>query len=349
MGFGSLVRADGNFILVSVAIRNGQNTAITMDTNLFEIVDSSGNIYSASEKSMEVEPDSDLFLAKINPGVTKVGRIVFDVPTNLSMDNLRLRFRGGMTGDSAILVLRVNSIVRQAPAPPEATTPLSEPTTPTDKPSPEGSVVSVQPSQNPEIGAPSIPTSTQQPAQQPAARSDGQVERDLIQALDASKALKSSTITGATVQGEVTLSGRASNESSRELAESIASYIPGVTKVHNNLTVGSAPIPISGGDGNVGGLYRIGGRVSAPIALNSVVAAFTDEARQAKRQGVCLASVIVDAQGNPQNPRVVRGLGMGLDEKALEAVRNYKFKPAMLDGRQPVPVLITVEVNFRLY
>jgi TonB family protein len=46
---------------------------------------------------------------------------------------------------------------------------------------------------------------------------------------------------------------------------------------------------------------------------------------------------------------VVRALGMGLDEKALEAVKKYKFKPAMKEGRTPVPVMITVEVNFRLY
>ena len=70
-------------------------------------------------------------------------------------------------------------------------------------------------------------------------------------------------------------------------------------------------------------------------------AEFSDEARRAKYQGVCLISLIVDAQGNPQNPRVIRALGMGLDEKALEAVRKYKFKPAMKDGRTPVPVMIT--------
>ena len=105
-----------------------------------------------------------------------------------------------------------------------------------------------------------------------------------------------------------------------------------------------------GTGGNTGGgLYHVGGSISAPVALNSVEAEFSDEARRAKYQGVCLISVIVDAQGNPQNPRIVRALGMGLDEKALEAVRKYKFRPAMKDGKTPVPVMITVEVNFRLY
>jgi TonB family protein len=98
-----------------------------------------------------------------------------------------------------------------------------------------------------------------------------------------------------------------------------------------------------------GGLYKIGGGVSAPVPLNNVEAEFSDEARRAKYQGVCIVSLIVDAQGNPQNPRVVRALGMGLDEKALEAVRKYKFRPAMKDGKTPVPVMISVEVNFRLY
>ncbi len=98
-----------------------------------------------------------------------------------------------------------------------------------------------------------------------------------------------------------------------------------------------------------GGVYQIGGGVSAPVPLNSVEAEFSDEARRAKYQGVCLISMIVDTNGMPQNPRVVRPLGMGLDEKALEAVRKYRFKPALKDGKTPVPVMITVEVNFRLY
>jgi periplasmic protein TonB len=106
--------------------------------------------------------------------------------------------------------------------------------------------------------------------------------------------------------------------------------------------------PGTGGNAG-GGYYHVGGGISAPVPLNSVEAEFSDEARRAKYQGVCLIQMIVDAQGNPQNPRVIRPLGMGLDEKALEAVRKYRFKPAMKDGKTPVPVMITVEVNFRLY
>jgi hypothetical protein len=71
-----------------------------------------------------------------------------------------------------------------------------------------------------------------------AERTDGQIEMDVVHALDASKALKSDLITAATIQSEVTLSGTVASEASRELAESIASHVAGVSKVNNNLTVG---------------------------------------------------------------------------------------------------------------
>jgi TonB family protein len=96
-------------------------------------------------------------------------------------------------------------------------------------------------------------------------------------------------------------------------------------------------------------IYRPGtGGVSNPIPIVTPEAEFSDEARRNKYQGVCMISVIVDARGYPQNPRVARSLGMGLDEKALEAVQRYRFKPAMKDGK-PVAAMILVEVNFRLY
>jgi TonB family protein len=106
--------------------------------------------------------------------------------------------------------------------------------------------------------------------------------------------------------------------------------------------------PGSGGNTG-GGLERIGGRVSGPVPIFQPEAEFSDEARRAKYQGVCVVQLIVDAQGNPQNVHVIRTLGMGLDEKAMEAVRKYKFKPAMKDGKTPVAVMITVEVDFHLY
>jgi TonB family protein len=105
-----------------------------------------------------------------------------------------------------------------------------------------------------------------------------------------------------------------------------------------------------GSGGNVGGgVYRIGGGISKPVLVFQPEAEFSDEARRAKYQGVCIVDMIVDAQGNPQNVHVTRTLGMGLDEKAMEAVRKYKFKPAMKDGKTPVAVEISVEVDFHLY
>jgi hypothetical protein len=70
-------------------------------------------------------------------------------------------------------------------------------------------------------------------------RGDGQIEMDVVHALDGSQALKDDLITAATIQGEVTLSGTVSSDSSRQLAESLAKSVPGVTKVHNNLKVGN--------------------------------------------------------------------------------------------------------------
>jgi TonB family protein len=97
------------------------------------------------------------------------------------------------------------------------------------------------------------------------------------------------------------------------------------------------------------GVYKPGGNVANPILKYAVDPHYSEQARRAKYQGVCVIALIVDAQGNPQNARVVRPLGMGLDEEALKAVRKYKFKPALMDGKTPVPVEINMEVNFRIY
>ena len=78
-----------------------------------------------------------------------------------------------------------------------------------------------------------------QPSAQPGPRSDGQIEMDVVHALDASAALKNDLITAATIQGEVTLSGTVSTDASKQLAESIAAHVDGVTKVHNNLQIGN--------------------------------------------------------------------------------------------------------------
>lgn len=102
------------------------------------------------------------------------------------------------------------------------------------------------------------------------------------------------------------------------------------------------------GGGIGGGVYRVGGGISAPQALSSPDPEYTEEARRAKKQGTCVLWLIVDAAGHPRDIKVVRGLGLGLDAKALEAVRQWRFQPALKDGK-PVDVQISVEVEFHLY
>ncbi len=95
-------------------------------------------------------------------------------------------------------------------------------------------------------------------------------------------------------------------------------------------------------------IYHIGGDVSAPQLIFAPDPEFSEEAKREKYQGACVVSLIVDAQGNPQRVRVLRHLGKGLDQKAVEAVKQYRFKPAMLHD-EPVAVEVKIEVNFRLY
>jgi TonB family protein len=92
----------------------------------------------------------------------------------------------------------------------------------------------------------------------------------------------------------------------------------------------------------------VGGGVSAPQLIHSVQPEFTDEARQAKYQGAVEIQLIVDSNGNPENIQIVKHLGMGLDQKAIDAVRQYKFHPAMYQGH-PVPVRLVVDVDFHLF
>jgi protein TonB len=109
--------------------------------------------------------------------------------------------------------------------------------------------------------------------------------------------------------------------------------------------VGNGP---GSGGGYGGGVMSVGGGVSAPSVIHSVDPEFTPEARTANFQGSVSIQLIVDSQGNPQNVHVVRHLGMGLDEKAIEAVRQYRFKPAMYEGH-PVAVQLVIEVEFHLH
>ena len=102
------------------------------------------------------------------------------------------------------------------------------------------------------------------------------------------------------------------------------------------------------GGGTGGGIFHVGGGVSAPRVVSQVDPEFSEEARKAKYQGTCTLMLIVDANGHPTNIRVANSLGMGLDEKAIEAAKKWKFEPAMKDGH-PVAVEIALEVDFHLY
>jgi TonB family protein len=111
---------------------------------------------------------------------------------------------------------------------------------------------------------------------------------------------------------------------------------------------GSGPGYGPGHGGNMGGgAYRIGGGVSPPSVLLKVEPEYSEEARKAKFQGTVILFVVVDEKGNPRELKVIRPLGLGLDQKAIEAVEKWKFRPGMKDGK-PVAVQATIEVNFRL-
>jgi TonB family protein len=96
------------------------------------------------------------------------------------------------------------------------------------------------------------------------------------------------------------------------------------------------------------GTYRVGGDVKPPKATYSPDPAYPEEARRAKYQAWVVLWLVVDAEGSPRQIRVQQTAGMGLDEQAIESVKQWRFEPATKNG-QPVPVRVNVEVNFRLY
>jgi TonB family protein len=98
---------------------------------------------------------------------------------------------------------------------------------------------------------------------------------------------------------------------------------------------------------DVGPIYHVEPGVSPPRAISMADVEFSDEARRAKYHGVVVLSVIIDTKGMPRFIHVVRPLGMGLDEKAIEAVNKSRFRPARKDGK-PVAASINIEIDFRL-
>jgi TonB family protein len=126
---------------------------------------------------------------------------------------------------------------------------------------------------------------------------------------------------------------------------------PAASAESARVNMDSAPMMIGSASKHVADsqqIYHVGGDVTAPTLIYAPDPEYTEKARRAKYQGVCVVSLIVDAQGNPTQVQVVRQLAMGLDKKAVEAVKQYKFKPATRLGTA-VAVEVNIEVNFRLY
>jgi TonB family protein len=99
---------------------------------------------------------------------------------------------------------------------------------------------------------------------------------------------------------------------------------------------------------NASGVYQMGDGILAPELIYAPDPTYTAEARMKRYSGVCVVSVVVDEHGKPQNIQVLRHLEMGLDEASVAAVSKYKFKPGRLNGN-PVPVLVYMEVKYRIY
>jgi TonB family protein len=104
--------------------------------------------------------------------------------------------------------------------------------------------------------------------------------------------------------------------------------------------------PTANSINNVGDAYNIGGGVSAPSVIYKVDPAYSEQARLAQLSGNVVLYVEVEPDGRAHNIRIVKGIGLGLDERAIEAVALWKFKPGLKNGNA-VTVRAQIEVNFR--
>jgi TonB family protein len=94
--------------------------------------------------------------------------------------------------------------------------------------------------------------------------------------------------------------------------------------------------------------HKVGGNISSPIPINLPQAEFSDEGRLKKISGMCVVNLFVDVYGVPHDLILEKSLEPSMDQKALEAASRYRFKPALRDKLEPVPVMISIEVNFRI-
>ena len=101
------------------------------------------------------------------------------------------------------------------------------------------------------------------------------------------------------------------------------------------------------GGGFGGGVYRIGGGVTKPVAIYAPEPEYSDEGRRARMQGTVIVELIVDPSGKTRNFKVIQSLGLGLDEQAVKTVATWRFKPGTKDGK-PVAVVADIYVGFHL-
>ena len=95
------------------------------------------------------------------------------------------------------------------------------------------------------------------------------------------------------------------------------------------------------------GVYRVGGNVKAPTVISRVEPVFPEEARKARIAGIVILEALIDELGNVSNVRVLKPLPFGLDQAALDAIRQWKFRPGTVDGK-PVKVIFNLTINFKL-
>jgi protein TonB len=130
----------------------------------------------------------------------------------------------------------------------------------------------------------------------------------------------------------------------------VLSAVLNVTCFAQNAASGGQSNPAATGTQPPGAqqVYRVGRGVTAPKLLKHVEPEFSAQARKDKVDGLVILSMVVGADGLPYDIQVLRGAGHGLDEKAIEAVSQWRFEPGTKDG-EPVPVEIRVEVNFHRF
>jgi TonB family protein len=128
------------------------------------------------------------------------------------------------------------------------------------------------------------------------------------------------------------------------LALYLAAAVVGVSRVHAQ----EQPSSNTQNSPDTVPLFKMGQGITAPRAIYQPEPEFSDQARAAHYQGTCVLSIVVGEDGKPRDIKVTTPLGMGLDEKAVEAVSKWQFEPARKDGT-PVPVRVLVEVDFHSY